>query len=157
MVEDPIGSLDNIDRHILRILADDPRLPYSDIADQLEAEGYEMSSEGVRYRVSKLFDTTSVHLLTSPKEHGWNVVRMTINVDGDEGIKDSVFDQLTDMPVWLGCRVLGSFDLYAVATTASISDADKLITAIREIDGVTSVEAALETNRHTDVENYLSF
>lgn len=157
MVDDSFESLDDIDRDILRILAEDPRLPYSDIADQLESEGHEMSSEGVRYRVSKLFDATSVHLLTSPKEHGWNVVRMTITVDGDSGVKDSVFERLAEMPVWLNCRVLGSFDLYAVATTASISDADQLVTRVREIEGVESVDYALETDRHTDIENYLSF
>lgn len=157
MVEDTFESLDDIDRNILRILAEDPRLPYSDIAEQLKTEGHEMSSEGVRYRVSKLFDVTSIHLLTSPKEHGWNVLRMTIAVDGDNGAKDSVFEQLADMPVWLSCRVLGSFDLYAVATTASVSDADRLVTEAREIDGVKSVDYALETDRQTDIENYLSF
>jgi DNA-binding Lrp family transcriptional regulator len=157
MVDESIESLDDIDRSILRILAEDPRLPYSDIAAQLESEGHEMSSEGVRYRVSKLFDVTSVHLLTSPKEHGWNVVRMTITVDGDGGVKDDVFDRMAEMPVWLNCRVLGSFDMYAVATTASISDADELVTKTREIDGVESVEYALETDRHTDIKNYLSF
>lgn len=157
MVEGSIESLDDIDRNILRILAEDPRLPYSDIAEQLEAEGHEMSSEGIRYRVSKLFDVTSVHLLTSPKEHGWNVVRMTVTVEGDGGIKESVFDRLADMPVWLSCRVLGSFDLYAVATTPSISEADRLVTEMREIEGVASVDYALETDRHTKVENYLSF
>lgn len=157
MVEDSMGSLDDIDRFILRILAEDPRLPYSDIADRLEAEGHEMSSEGVRYRVSKLFDVTSVHLLTSPKEHGWNVLRMCVSVDGNVGDKDNVFERLADMPIWLSCRVLGSFDLYAVATTASISDADRLVTEMREIDGVERVEYALETDRKTNIKNYLSF
>lgn len=157
MVEDTVDSLDDIDRNILRILAEDPRLPYSDIAEQLEAEGHEMSSEGVRYRVAKLFDVTSIHLLTSPKEHGWNVVRMMITVEGNNGTKDTVFEQLADMPVWLSCRVLGSFDFYAVATTASLSNADHLVTEMREVEGVKSVEYALETGRQTDIENYLSF
>lgn len=157
MVEDSIESLDDIDRSILRILAEDPRLPYSDIAEQLDSEGHEMSSEGVRYRVSKLFDVTSVHLLTSPKEHGWNVLRISITIDGQVGEKEAVFRELAEMPIWLSCRVLGSYDLYAVATTASISDADQLVTEVRQIDGVKSVEYALETDRQTDIENYLSF
>lgn len=152
-----IEEMDNIDRHILRILAEDPRLPYSDIADKLNEIGIEMSSEGVRYRVTNLFDSTSIHLLTSPQQYGWNVLRLSITVENEPDAKDKVYEELSQMPIWLSCRVFGSFDLYAVATTASLQDADRLVGDVREIEYVDRVEYSLETERKTDIQNYLSF
>lgn len=157
MNDDSIEEMDDIDRHILRILAEDPRLPYSDIADQLSKIGADMSSEGVRYRVANLFDSTSIHLLTSPQRYGWNVLRLSITAANEPEAKDQVYEQLADMPIWLYCRVFGSFDLYAVATTASLQDADKLVDDVSEIEHVESVEFSLETERETDIRSYLSF
>lgn len=157
MTNSSVEGLDDIDRQILRILAENPRMPYSDIADRLEEEGHEMSSEGIRYRVSNLFETTSIQLLTAPKEHGWDVLRLLITVTNGVDAKASVFASLSEMPFWLNCRTMGSFDIYAVATTQSIQDADELITDVRELEDVESVEYALETDRKTDIKNYLSF
>ncbi|MFC7192381.1 AsnC family protein [Halocatena marina] len=52
-------NFDDIDSHILKILTSDPRAPYSDIAEELKEAGYKMSSEGIRYRVSKLMEATT--------------------------------------------------------------------------------------------------
>lgn len=157
MEDDSIEEMDDIDRHILRILAEDPRLPYSDIADQLSEVGADMSSEGVRYRVSNLFDSTSIHLLTAPQHYGWNVLRLSITVENEPGAKDRIFGKLSEMPVWMSCRVFGSFDFYAVATTETLADADRLVDDVREMEGVDTVEFSLETQRQTDIGSYLSF
>lgn len=148
--------LDEIDRTILRILAQDPRKPYSEIAEDLKKEGYDMSGEGSRYRVSQLFETTSILLLTAPKEHGWETLRLFISTEDSEGAKEATMDHLSEMNYWLVCRLIGSFDIYAVATVESNRDADRLISEIRELNTVANVEYALETGRHTNVENYLS-
>lgn len=157
MEDDSIEEMDDIDRNILRILAEDPRLPYSDIADELSQMGADMSSEGVRYRVTNLFDATSIHLLTSPQQYGWNVLRLSITVENEPQAKDQVFDELAEMPIWLYCRVFGSFDLYAVATTSSLQAADSLVDDVSEIEYVENVEFSLETERETDIQSYLSF
>lgn len=154
---EPIEGLDEIDRTILRILAQDPRTPYSDIAAKLEEEGYEMSSEGIRYRVSNLFETTSILLLTSPKEHGWEVVRLFISVSNEPDAKAETFVELSEMDLWMVCRTLGTFDLYGVATVQSNRAADDLIGSVRGIEHVERVEHSIETNRETDVDKYLSF
>jgi DNA-binding Lrp family transcriptional regulator len=157
MDDGSIGEMDDIDRHILRILAEDPRLPYSNIADKLQDIGLEMSSEGVRYRVTNLFDSTSIQLLASPEQYGWNVLRLSITVENEPDAKQKVHEELSDMPIWLNCRVFGSFDLYAVATTSSLRDTDELISDIRELEYVDNIEYSLETERKTDIQNYLSF
>lgn len=153
---DPLEGLDDIDRTILRILAQDPRIPYSDIADRLEEEGHEMSSEGIRYRVSNLYESTSILLLTAPKEHGWEVMRLFIDVDNAPDAKEETFQSLSEMAFWMTCKGMGTFDLYAVATVQSNRDADELISQVRGLDHVTSVEHSMETDRETDVDNYLS-
>ncbi|WP_254533062.1 Lrp/AsnC family transcriptional regulator [Natrinema gelatinilyticum] len=151
-----IEGLDEIDRTILRILAQNPRTPYSDISEQLEEEGYEMSSEGIRYRVSKLFETTSILLLTAPKEHGWEVVRLFVSVTDEEGAKQESFERLSMMGFWMNCRGIGSVDLYGVATAQSNSEVDELIDRVRSLDGVENVEYMIETDRATTIDNYLA-
>lgn len=152
-----LEELDEIDRQILRILGQDPRLPYSDIAEKLEEEGHQMSSEGIRYRVSNLFETTSILLLTAPKQHGWEVVRLFITVANEPDAKDITFDQLVEMDFWMTCRLIGDFDFYAIATIKSNSAADELIDDVQGLDHVTEVEYSFETDRVTDVDKYLSF
>jgi len=154
---DATDDLDEIDRKILAILARDPRTPYSDIADELADDGHEMSTEGIRYRVANLFETTSVLLTTEPKEHGWEVVRLTISVGNGRDVKTETYDRLKGMDFWMVCRVVGSFDFYAVATVPSNHEADELISRVRGIEGVTRVDHALETGRETITDNYLAF
>ena len=153
----PITNLDEIDRMILRILMQNPRVPYSDIADQLEAEGREMSSEGIRYRVSNLFETTSILLMTDPREHGWEVVRLAVTVTDDPDAKDEAFELLSEMDFWMVSKTIGTFDLYAIATVESNRDADDLVNEVRGMEQVEVVQYTLETDRVTTIDNYLSF
>jgi len=153
----PTDGLDDIDRRILAILARDPRLPYSDIADELADDGHEMSTEGVRYRVSTLFETISILLTAEPKEHGWEVVRVMISAAGSQERKAETYDRLREMDFWMVCRVLGSSDFYAVATVPSNREADELVSRVEGIEHVTDVDYVLETGRETTTENYLAF
>ena len=156
-MNEPIEGLDEIDRVILRILAQDPRTPYSDIASILEEEGHEMSSEGIRYRVSNLFETTSILLLTAPKEHGWEVVRVFVSVDNQPNAKAETYLDLCETDLWMVCRTVGTFDLYGVATVRSNHAADDLLCSIRGLKHVERVEHAIETDRETAIDKYLSF
>ncbi|MFB6296916.1 MAG: Lrp/AsnC family transcriptional regulator [Salinirussus sp.] len=154
---EPANNLDEIDRKILGILAQDPRTPYADVAEQLAEAGHEMSTEGVRYRVSNLFETTSVLLTTDPTEYGWEVLRVLVSLAGDADHKAETFDRLTRMEFWMVCRVMGSFDLYAVATVPSNREADDLVGRVRGLDHVAGVEYTIETGRETTTANYLAF
>lgn len=156
-MNDTIDGLDEIDRHILRILAQNPRIPYSDISDRLKEEGFDMSGEGIRYRVSKLYESTSVLLLAAPQEHGWEVLRIGVKVADEEGAKEAAMEAIAEEKFWLVCRHIGDFDLYAVATVQSTTEGDDLVSAVRAIDVVEDVDHALETARRTDVSNYLDF
>lgn len=155
MSADSPHGLDEIDRVLLRILAQDPRIPYSEIADKLEEEGFEMTGEGIRYRISKLYDSTSLLLLTTPKEHGWENLRLLISTGTEPGATDEAYQELNNMEFWIVCRGLGSFDLYANATVPSNEEAKELIDGVRELEYVDDVQFYLETDRETDYDNYL--
>lgn len=147
---------DELDRLILKALAEGPRTPYSDIAEKLAEEGYEMSSEGVRHRVSKLLDRTSIFFLLEPEEHEWEIVRLAVSVSDAPGAKEDAMERISGMPFWLVTRGIGTYDLYAVATAATNSRVDELVSQVEELDSVVGVEHSIETTRHTNVDDYLS-
>ncbi|SDF71243.1 DNA-binding transcriptional regulator, Lrp family [Halorientalis regularis] len=147
---------DEVDRIILKALANGPRTPYSDIAERLASEGHEMSSEGVRHRVSKLLDRTSIFFLLEPEEHEWEIVRLAITVTDDADAKSTALDRISEMPFWLVTRGVGTYDIYAVATAATNSRVDELVSQVRELGVVADVEQSIETSRDTNVDDYLS-
>ncbi|THE66330.1 Lrp/AsnC family transcriptional regulator [Salinadaptatus halalkaliphilus] len=156
MVSQVTDGVDEIDRAILKVLAQDPRTPYADIADRLVDEGYELSAEGVRNRVSKLLQKTSPFFLLEPEEHDWEILRLAVSVADASGARDDVMERIADMPFWLVCKGIGTYDVYAVATAASNADVDALVQQVKTMETVTNVEFSIETGRDTNVDDYLS-
>lgn len=149
-------TFDEIDSVILRVLAEDPRKPYSDIAADLAAEGHEMSTEGVRYRVKKIMQATTVFFLLDPRETGWELVRLAVTATDEAGARDRVFELLQELPFWHVSIGLGSFDVYAVGSLPSIEDIDRTLMTIREQDVVETVDHVVVTDRNRDMSSYLS-
>lgn len=147
-------ELDEIDLMILDILSDDPRTPYSDIATELEKNGYQMSGEGIRHRVKHLFEATSTFFMLNPESHDWHVLRLTIGVDDSTDAKRAVIDELQEMPFWFLSSGLGSFDIYANVLAKTLGEVDDLVVDVRSIDGVETVDLFLETQRLTDMRKY---
>ena len=149
------NAIDEIDRKILTILAHDPRVPYSNISEQLADEGIEMSSEGVRRRVMALLEiTTSFHLLR-PEGHDWEIVMMTVQVAHEQDAKQEVFEAMSEMNFWFVGSGFGTIDLYGISTVNSNQGIDELVNRVRSLEKVTAAEYMIETNRATNVERYL--
>jgi DNA-binding Lrp family transcriptional regulator len=148
-------TLDEIDREILQILTSDPRMPYSEIASRLEETGHGMSSEGVRHRVNSLFDESSIFLLNAPHGNQWEMVRLSVSVKDRGGSVDSVFEDLSETDFWLVCRGLGMFDIHAAGTVPSVGAAEELVNEVRSLDDVDTVDYFIETDRQTNVNNYM--
>ena len=157
MDEDIIEHLDEIDREIIRLLSQHPRAPYRELAETLEERGHEMSGEGVRYRVSRILEATSVFLLLSPAEHGWEIVRVGIEVSNAPGATETVSQQIAETEAWLVCQGFGSFDVWAVGTTKDNKRIREFLSEIRGLDCVERVHHFVETERDTMMEDYLSF
>lgn len=155
MVSNQLSDFDEIDRIILRILAKTPRAPYSDIAQRLKEEGHEMSGEGIRHRVSNILDETSIFFLMEPDQHDWEIVRIAVKTSEQRGDKETAFETLSEMKFWLVCRGFGTYDIYAVASAASSREVDDFVSTVREVDEVERVDHSLETDRDTNVNDYL--
>lgn len=147
-------ELDEIDRLILGILSDDPRTPYSDIAEELKRRGHEMSGEGIRYRVKHLFESTSTFFMLNPESHDWHVLRLSISVDDSTDAKSRVLAELQEMSFWFLSSGVGSFDIYANVLAKTLGEVDSYIAGVRAIEEVESVDFFLETRRMTDMRNY---
>jgi len=147
-------GIDAIDREILQALTQDPRMPYADIATRLSEAGYELSAEAVRRRVGRLFDESTIFLLTGPQGNDWEVVRLDVTVENEPNARKDVFERMGDDDFWLVCRGFGTVDIHAVATTPDVEAANELVNRVRSFEEVEGVEYFLETERITDMHKY---
>jgi len=147
-------TLDEIDWKITQLLSKDPRRPYSDISQELETNGYELSSEGVRKRVQKIMETMSIFFMVNPIEQDWEVMVFLVEVSNDAEAKDAVYDRLQDDEFWFVSQGFGSFDLYAVATVATTRDIESLLRRVRSYEYVDAVSYLIETERTVENSNY---
>lgn len=151
-----LGSdIDALDKEILRILKQNPRMAYSEMATRLESAGYELSSEAVRQRVSNLFENSKIFLLSSPENHSWVVLRVYVTVDGGTERVQNVYERMEDLEFWMLCQGMGTIDIQATATAESASQAKALYDAVREIEGVEDADFLLETGRDWEISKYL--
>jgi DNA-binding Lrp family transcriptional regulator len=149
-------TFDEIDSHILHTLAADPRKPYSAITEELAEAGYDMSTEGVRYRVEKILEMTTVFFLLDPHETDWELVRLAITATDDPGAKRETFERLRDLPFWHVSAGLGSYDVYAVGSLPSVGAVEETLTEIRELECVADVDHIIVTERNRDMSSYLN-
>ena len=147
-------NLDAINWEILQLLAEKPRRPYRDISNKLQERGYDMTSEGIRYRVDKILDVMSIFFMVHPNEQDWEVMILLINVVNEPGAKESIADKIFGDEIWFVSRGFGSFDIYAIATAATNADIERLLTKIRNYDQVENIEYLIETERKLEVSNY---
>ena len=154
--ENQWATFDRIDSIILHILAEEPRKPYSEITKELADAGHEMSTEGVRYRVEKILETTTVFFLLDPQETQWELVRLAVTATDESGAKQRTFDLLTDLPFWHVSAGLGSYDVYAVGSLPDVEAVDRTLRKIREHDSVADVDHIIVTERNRDMSSYLN-
>lgn len=156
MVKQTFESFDNIDAIILRALAENPRVPYSEITDALDEMGYKMSPEGVRYRVDKIIELTTVFFLVDPQKVSWEILRVAVVTEDTKDSKDEAFELLCKEPFWHVSRGIGTYDLYAVGSLPSLQTVDELVTRVSEADCVNKVEYIVVTGRNQDMTQYLN-
>lgn len=155
--KDGIETLDEIDWEILRLLAKDPRQPYSDIANNLNERGYQMSSEGVRYRVNKIFEIMHIFFMIQPTDQNWEVIFLLIDTISEPGVKETLKDELFSDEYWLVGSGFGTYDMYAVATAESNKDIEELLIEVKSHEYVENSEYLIETSREINVTNYFPY
>ncbi|TYL37338.1 AsnC family protein [Natronococcus pandeyae] len=155
--EDTDGGIeiDEIDRRILELLADDPRRPYADIADELTTYDIDMSSEGVRRRVTSLLENMTSFFLPRPDRNNWDVILVTAQVTNEPNAKQTVFESMAKMNFWFVADGFGTFDLYGIATTRTNQEVDELLTKVRSLESVAEMDYFIETDRAVNIQKYL--
>lgn len=148
-------TVDEIDRRILSILAEHPRLPYSEISDKLEEADIKLSSEAVRQRVSSLFNITTNFFLVRPDSYEWEVLMVACKTRDYSGAKAEAFEAMSEMDYWFVGQGFGTLDLYAIATVDSSEKIDDLLMKTRCLEATEAVDYFIETERSTAVEKYL--
>lgn len=151
-----VDSFDEIDTEILQILTENPRTPYAEIQERIKEQGHEMSTEGIRYRVSKIFDRTTPFFLLDPKRIDWEIVRIAAKTADKPGAKDDAFEFICSLPFWHVSKGIGTFDLFGVGTAPSMKDVEELITEIRESHLIDQIDYLIVTERNRDMNSYLS-
>jgi DNA-binding Lrp family transcriptional regulator len=148
-------AIDEVDRRILGILAENPRLPYSEISERLAEQGFELSGEAVRQRTTSLFEITSNFFLVRPESHDWELVLVTVKTKRQPSVKAEVFKAMSEMAYWYVGSGLGTIDLYGFATVGSNTEVEQLLDQTRNQSAVTDVDYFIETKHSTDIEEYL--
>lgn len=149
------ATIDVVDRQILGILAENPRLPYADISGELAERGHELSAEAVRQRVASLFEITSNFFLVRPKSHDWELVLVTVRTTNQPDAKRETFELMAEMEYWYVGSGFGTMDLYGFATVDSTAKIDRLLEHTRNLDTVADIDYFIETERSAAVEKYL--
>lgn len=153
--DDDVLEIDEIDRRILEILANDPRSPYADIADELTEYDIELSSEGVRRRVTSLLENMTSFFLPRPERNSWEIVLIIVETADKPRSKRDVFEEMSDMDFWFVAEGFGTVDLYGIATARSNAEIDDLLVQIRALESVTATDFFIETDRAVNIRNYL--
>lgn len=153
--DDDVLEIDEIDRRILEILANDPRSPYADIAAELAEYDIELSSEGVRRRVTSLLENMTSFFLPRPERNSWEIVLVTARTADEANSKREVFEAMSNMDFWFVAEGFGTVDLYGIATAKSNTEIDELLVQMRALDSVTEIDYFIETDRAVNIRNYL--
>lgn len=153
--DDDVLEIDEIDRRILEILANDPRSPYADIADELGEYDIELSSEGVRRRVTSLLENMTSFFLPRPERNSWEIVLVTVETANEPQSKRTVFEAMSNMDFWFVAEGFGTVDLYGIATARSNAEIDDLLVQMRALESVTEIDYFIETDRAVNIRNYL--
>ncbi|MEF8758023.1 MAG: Lrp/AsnC family transcriptional regulator [Halobacteriales archaeon] len=128
-------QLDDTDREILRILQEDARTPFSEIARQID-----MSSATVHDRVNRMRENgviTGYHAEVDPKAVGYDVSAV-VGFRVEQGRETRVLDRLSDLDGIQEIHLTtGNWDVIAKLFAADADELKELLfDRIADMDGV---------------------
>jgi len=143
-----LKKIDQIDKHILQILQEDGRTPYTEIAHQLGV------SEGtVRSRIARLLQDGVFEFVihTNPEKLGLHV-QAIIGLTTKLGMQKEVAEQLCQFNE---VRFVGAFSgKHDLIIRAWFHDNEELITFVNErlsqVEGILAADVSLELKQYKD-------
>lgn len=139
--------IDAIDRTIIRLLQEDGRMPFTELARHVD-----LTPPAVRARMQRLIDLGAMQIvaITRPEALGMPVVAMLgIRVDGNAG---AVCDEISKIgsAIYI-VQTAGSFDLFAEVVCKNMDALWALVNEqIRTIHGIRDLEVFPYFGIHTE-------
>jgi DNA-binding Lrp family transcriptional regulator len=135
-----VEALDNTDEQILRILREDSRLAFVDIASKVG-----LSEAAIRRRVSNLVKEGTIRRFTVEVEEPQTATSAITYVSVSPSYPTA--DVSTKLRSVKGVETIyettGPFDIAAIIRGASISEVNKSVEEIRRLDGVLKTETTI--------------
>jgi len=133
------ASIDEIDEKILKILQNDSRKAFVEIANQIN-----LSESAVRRRVKNLTDNGSIRRFTielgaSDKTSAISLI--SVSSGSDTSAVSARLMKLGNVEVVY--EVTGQYDIAAIITAPAISEINKCIDDIRKIEGVSDTNTVI--------------
>ncbi|MCS7142563.1 MAG: Lrp/AsnC family transcriptional regulator [Aigarchaeota archaeon] len=139
-----VEELDGLDMEILRLLQEDGRISYSDIAKQLRVH-----ENTIRFRVRRLIDRGVIRkivALVDPKKIGLTH-SAAFMIKADPKKVDSVASVLASMKeVTNVYQFTGEYDFIVVTFASDMKSMQDLINKVKKIDGIREVNVLMTTN-----------
>lgn len=138
-------ELDDIDREILRVLQEDARTSYTEIADRID-----MSSAAVHDRVNQLEDAGIIkwyHPEIDPAALGYTISAI-IGLHAEQGQEREALEQLSELPhVQEVHLVTGSWDVLIRVYAESVDELRELVAEdLVQMEGFTGSQSMLILN-----------
>jgi Lrp/AsnC family leucine-responsive transcriptional regulator len=143
------AELDNTDLGILTMLQDDCRSALARIGEHVG-----LSAPSVLERIKKLEAAgviTGYHAILDARRLGFDVTAFIGVVTSHPNLIDTLERQLVALDGVLECHhVTGEYTLLLKVKTANTSSLERLITAVRSLDGVTRTETTVVLSTHAE-------
>jgi Lrp/AsnC family transcriptional regulator for asnA, asnC and gidA len=137
-------ALDEINREIVRLLQQDGRRPYAEIAKRVGR-----SEASVRQRVGRLVDAGVIQIvaITDQLQMGYSrAAMMTITVSGDAGIVADKIAQMEEVDYLVATA--GGIDLLAEVVAVDDAALYEVVGQIRSIPGVNQIDTYVYLKLH---------
>src|SRR5215468_876659 len=143
------AELDDTDRGILTMLQEDCRSALARIGEHVG-----LSAPSVLERIKKLEAAgviTGYHATLDARRLGFDVTAFIGVVTSHPTLNDTLERQLVALNGVLECHhVTGEYTLLLKVKTANTSSLERLITAVRSLDGVTRTETTVVLSTHAE-------
>ncbi len=131
--------MDKTDELILKVLVEDSRLPFVDIASKVG-----LSEAAVRRRVANLVSSGTIKKFTVIVEEAESTSAITYVAVSPSHPTSDVSKRLTSIPgVEKVYETTGAFDIAAIIKGANIAEVNKSVEEVRRIDGVLKTETTI--------------
>jgi DNA-binding Lrp family transcriptional regulator len=146
------GGLDDVDRKVLALLAQDPRRTLKDLSAALRQDGRGLSHEAVRNRIGKLLGHGAMLPVLDWRALGLDLVIVTLRLDGPSQVK-ATRKRCEESGAILTLAEFGDADFQAWFLVASQAELAGILSSLRNARGVRDAGFAVVTDSALHAEN----